>query len=395
MDGVCDYWGAYFCIDLLEVDMTGAEEIRQASILVSVLLADGVITEKEAEILRQVLGPTNCEWNQDKDKIQAAIRHQGMTLIKTSNGYDLVSLGEIRAQALSLSDQQPAAWPHKWGCRANAFGKCDKGCTAPPKQPEHEPYCYHDGRNIVGKEYADHSDVFPLYTAPPKREWVGLTDEALKIALLEFDEAINHIPDATKMMKPEPVAWMYVNRDGECEQIEFGTAFDDPSVTPLYTAPPKQSEQTVSLEEYKRLQRLVTSQGIRLMEYESEQEPVACIVGMKGSAYDSPETKRAYTYEHQPHNVVAWKLGEACSNASRAQAGDYIDRCLVLLKELQAAGYGVFDLGAEYTAPPKREWVGLTEEEIANIANACRWSKGWHSDFARAIEAALKKKNNE
>lgn len=114
--------------------MTGAEAIRQASILVSVLLADGVITEKEAEILRQVLGPTNCEWNQDKDKIQAAIRHQGMTLIKTSNGYDLVSLGEIRAQALSLSDQQPAAWPHKWGCRANAFGKCDKGCTAPPKR---------------------------------------------------------------------------------------------------------------------------------------------------------------------------------------------------------------------------------------------------------------------
>lgn len=33
-------------------------------------------------------------------------------------------------------------------------------------QPEQEPFCYHDGRNIVGKEYADHSDVFPLYTAP-------------------------------------------------------------------------------------------------------------------------------------------------------------------------------------------------------------------------------------
>lgn len=37
----------------------------------------------------------------------------------------------------------------------------------------------------------------------------------------------------------EPVAWMYVNKDGECEQIEFGEAFDDPSVTLLYTAPPK------------------------------------------------------------------------------------------------------------------------------------------------------------
>ena len=37
-------------------------------------------------------------------------------------------------------------------------------------QPEQKPFCYHDGRNIVGKEYADHSDVFPLYTAPPKQE---------------------------------------------------------------------------------------------------------------------------------------------------------------------------------------------------------------------------------
>jgi hypothetical protein len=35
----------------------------------------------------------------------------------------------------------------------------------------------------------------------------------------------------------EPVAWMYVNQDGECEQIEYATPPDDPSVTPLYTAP--------------------------------------------------------------------------------------------------------------------------------------------------------------
>ena len=44
-------------------------------------------------------------------------------------------------------------------------------------QPEQEPFCFHDGRNIVGKEYADHSDVFPLYTAPQPPQWQGLTDE--------------------------------------------------------------------------------------------------------------------------------------------------------------------------------------------------------------------------
>ena len=35
----------------------------------------------------------------------------------------------------------------------------------------------------------------------------------------------------------EAVAWAYVNRDGECEQIEWGPVFDDPDVTPLYARP--------------------------------------------------------------------------------------------------------------------------------------------------------------
>ena len=42
-------------------------------------------------------------------------------------------------------------------------------------QPEQKPFCYHDGRNIVGKEYAHHCDVFPLYTHPAAQQ--PLTDE--------------------------------------------------------------------------------------------------------------------------------------------------------------------------------------------------------------------------
>ena len=41
------------------------------------------------------------------------------------------------------------------------------------------------------------------------------------------------------LAQQEPVAWMFVNEDGECEQIEYGPVFDDPGVTPLYAAPPK------------------------------------------------------------------------------------------------------------------------------------------------------------
>ena len=43
--------------------------------------------------------------------------------------------------------------------------------------------------------------------------------------------------------------------------------------------------------------------------------------------------------------------------------------------------------------PEKRPWVGLTHEEIADIANSCRWSNTYHADFAQAIEAKLREKN--
>jgi len=50
-----------------------------------------------------------------------------------------------------------------------------------------------------------------------------------------------------------------------------------------------------------------------------------------------------------------------------------------------------------YTAPPKREWVGLTDEEVSEIIdreigfNSC-W--GPEEAFARAVEAKLKEKNH-
>jgi hypothetical protein len=46
---------------------------------------------------------------------------------------------------------------------------------------------------------------------------------------------------------------------------------------------------------------------------------------------------------------------------------------------------------ALYTAPPKREWVGLTDEEMENLVGFMRGNT--MIDFARAIEAKLKEKN--
>jgi hypothetical protein len=48
-----------------------------------------------------------------------------------------------------------------------------------------------------------------------------------------------------------------------------------------------------------------------------------------------------------------------------------------------------------YTAPPKREWVGLTDDEVAIICGECAASAHKTDDisYARAIEAKLKEKN--
>ena len=56
----------------------------------------------------------------------------------------------VAAKALAQPEQEPVEWPHKYGCRANAFGKCNMGCTT-----------------------------------PPQRTWVGLTDEERQDIALE------------------------------------------------------------------------------------------------------------------------------------------------------------------------------------------------------------------
>ena len=49
-----------------------------------------------------------------------------------------------------------------------------------------------------------------------------------------------------------------------------------------------------------------------------------------------------------------------------------------------------------YTAPPKREWVGLTDEEIKECCEAWYWKCAEYKsfeDFLRSVEAKLKEKN--
>ena len=48
-----------------------------------------------------------------------------------------------------------------------------------------------------------------------------------------------------------------------------------------------------------------------------------------------------------------------------------------------------------YTAPPQREWVGLTEEEMLEAENGCSYMDAFElTRYAEKIEAKLKEKNN-
>lgn len=69
-------------------------------------------------------------------------------------------------------------------------------------------------------------------------------------------------------------------------------------------------------------------------------------LGIYGSAYDKHGTCRAFTYEHQPGNTDAYKLGRVAFLASRLTGGDSIDYGLGLLKILQEHGFGVFQIAA-------------------------------------------------
>lgn len=75
------------------------------------------------------------------------------------------------------------------------------------------------------------------------------------------------------------------------------------------------------------------------------------VLGMRGEAFDGPNDARAYTYRHQPGNVMASRIGEATAIAAQQdRCGDYIDRGLVMLRELQTRGLGVFTFHADMTA---------------------------------------------
>jgi hypothetical protein len=65
----------------------------------------------------------------------------------------------------------------------------------------------------------------------------------------------------------------------------------------------------------------------------------------------------------------------------------------VLTKYEPPNGVNVVAIEPLYTHPPRREWRGLTEEDIWTLAANCLDSVLGRLHFARAIEATLKERN--
>ena len=72
--------------------------------------------------------------------------------------------------------------------------------------------------------------------------------------------------------------------------------------------------------------------------------------------------------------------------------GSHEDPCFCELTEDEIS-QGWTQKPLYYTAPPQREWVGLTDDDLDEIYNRQDWDVDVNYDYEYAIEAKLKEKN--
>jgi len=130
-------------------------------------------------------------------------------------------------------------------------------------------------------------------------------------------------------------------------------------------------EQQRMAKRIEELTQLVTSQGIRLMDAETRAECDGGQCGIGGYCKQCPKTQP----EPEP---VAWTVSNLITDFSR----DF--------SAYQTKTY----TRPLYTAPPQREWQGLTDKEYEAMAE--QYVTNCYFDtlkYAQGIEAKLKEKN--
>ena len=98
------------------------------------------------------------------------------------------------------------------------YEKCMKACTPRGRwlaenelaQPEQEPVAKHVCNLWINPETSEYevdrcthpiNEVIPVYTAPPRKEWVGLTDDEIKKIMQQWRNGYIDIKDVEQLLK--------------------------------------------------------------------------------------------------------------------------------------------------------------------------------------------------
>ena len=99
-----------------------------------------------------------------------------------------------------------------------------------------------------------------------------------------------------------------------------------------------------------------------------------------------PEYRCIGKCQYAQHEAVEPKCGAIIEVFGKDWRLDYMS--------LPVGKHKLYTQQYTYTAPQRREWVGLTEEERMDVLLALNWDKQLtHMDTAKSIEAKLKEKN--
>ena len=110
--------------------------------------------------------------------------------------------------------------------------------------------------------------------------------------------------------------------------------------------------------------------------------------------------ERNVQHKYPLETTKAIQLGQEAITALRAALAQQQEQEPVAWKDRTYGNLHHQDFGNSiplYTHPPRREWVSLTEEEIdAVLFPYCDNKHEWidYREVARAVEVALKEKNN-
>jgi hypothetical protein len=159
----------------------------------------------------------------------------------------------------------------------------------------------------------------------------------------------------------EPVAWLSTDSIGE-RHLCFDKPLDNDPVQPLYTAPP-QPEQEPFFTEANGFPQEFVSKDRQKQAIISMTEQCAALVWERDELQ-----KQVWLYE---------KNGVTCQTY-RHKVEQSCSECNVQMN---------------YTTPPQRTWVGLTEEEKSELWEISRAAWPRYITYASLAEAKLKEKN--